>query len=144
MLSDSIVMWNPRPQTDRTLLPRLRYSSHVSPSQRGAKSRHLMRVASHPIKIYRIEKALLEQAKMNLALYLRTQISLWPSGRLASRRPSARLEPPLKRLADWISWHQKVWAPNAENEMNVSRIFKNLDFRNFNFQKFYVHSIHQI
>jgi hypothetical protein len=28
--------------------------------------------------------------------------------------------------------------------MNVSKIFKNLDFRNFNFQKFYVHSIHQI
>ncbi len=76
--------------------------------------------------------------------YLRTQISLWPSGRLASRRSSARLELSLKRLAGWVSWHQRVWAPNAENEMSVSRIFRNLDFRNFNFQKFYVHSIHQI
>jgi hypothetical protein len=29
-----------------------------------------------------------------------------PSGRLASRRPSARLEPSLKGLAGWVSWHQ--------------------------------------
>jgi hypothetical protein len=67
-----------------------------------------------------------------------------PSDRLASRRSSARLEPFLKKLVDWVSWHQRAWAPNAENEMSVSRIFKNLDFRNFNFQKFYVHNIHQI
>jgi hypothetical protein len=67
-----------------------------------------------------------------------------PSGRLASRRLSARLEPSLKRLAGWVSWHQRAWASNAENEMSVSRIFRNIDLRNFNFQKFHVHNTHQI
>jgi hypothetical protein len=65
----------------------------------------------------------------------------WVKWSLASRDSQLPL---LKKLIDWVSWHQKVWASNAENEMNVSRIFRNFDFRNFNFQKFYVHNTHQI
>ncbi len=67
-----------------------------------------------------------------------------PSGRLASRRLSARLEPPLKRLVDWVSWHQRIWASNAENLDLWTRIFRHSIFQNFHFEKFSIHKTHQI
>jgi hypothetical protein len=66
------------------------------------------------------------------------------SDRLASRRSSARLESSLKRLIDWVSWHQWIWASNAENLDFWARIFRHSIFRNFHFEKFSIHKTHQI
>ncbi len=63
---------------------------------------------------------------------------------LASRDLSTRFESSLKKLVDWVSWHQKVWASNAENLNLWTRIFRNSRFRNFHFQKFSIHKTHQI